>query len=297
MLIAITGATGFIGRFIINHLLQAGHRCRCWYRGYSDRGGYVDEDRIQWIRGSLDDVQATDPLVLGADAVIHAALARPGMDGDVAGFAQINVVGSLRLMQAARKAGVDRFVFISTCAVHDVILEDRTLDESHPLWPRSHYGAHKAAIEKFVHSFGLGEGWPVCALRPTGVYGPRRPAERSKWYALVQDVCAGQAVHSGAGGKEVHAADVARAVQVLLEAPPAAVAGQAFNCYDLYVSDEQVARIAREICGSSSKISDSNHGPRHQIDTTRLRAMGMRFGGEAQLRDYVRHLVNAVRRG
>ena len=45
---------------------------------------------------------------------------------------------------------VRRFVFIATCAVHDVILSDRPLDEAHPLWPKSHYGAHKAAIEKFV---------------------------------------------------------------------------------------------------------------------------------------------------
>ncbi len=52
-----------------------------------------------------------------------------------------------------------RFVFISTCAVHDVILADRPLDEAHPLWPKSHYGAHKAALEKFVHSYGLGQGW------------------------------------------------------------------------------------------------------------------------------------------
>jgi nucleoside-diphosphate-sugar epimerase len=49
--------------------------------------------------------------------------------------------------------------------VHDVILQDRPLDEAHPLWPKSHYGAHKAAIEKFVHSFGLGEGYAICSLR------------------------------------------------------------------------------------------------------------------------------------
>ena len=63
--------------------------------------------------------------------------------------------------------------FFSTCAVHEVILDDRPLDETHPLWPTSHYGAHKAALEAFVHSYGLGQGWPICALRPTGIYGPR----------------------------------------------------------------------------------------------------------------------------
>ena len=57
-------------------------------------------------------------------------------------------MGTLRLIESARAAGVGRFVFISTCAVHEKILDDRPLDEAHPLWAMSHYGAHKAAIEK-----------------------------------------------------------------------------------------------------------------------------------------------------
>jgi nucleoside-diphosphate-sugar epimerase len=85
-------------------------------------------------------------------------------------FVQKNVVGTLMLIEAARRVGVSRFVFISTCAVHEKILDDRPLDEAHPLRATSHYGAHKAAIEKFVHSYGLGDGYPICALRPTGVF-------------------------------------------------------------------------------------------------------------------------------
>ena len=54
--------------------------------------------------------------------------------------------------QPARDAGVSRCVFISTCAVHEVILDDRPLDETHPLWPTSHYGAHKAALEKIINN-------------------------------------------------------------------------------------------------------------------------------------------------
>src|SRR5690606_1214457 len=120
-----------------------------------------------------------------------------------------------------------RFVFISTCAVHDTILNDRTLDETHPLWPHSHYGAHKAAIEKFVHSYGLGQGFPICALRPTGVYGVNHPVEASKWFDLVRSVVRGETVTCNRGGKEVHAADVAKAAHLLLHAPAEAITGQA----------------------------------------------------------------------
>ena len=48
--------------------------------------------------------------------------------------------------------------------------------------------AHKAAIEKFVHSYGWGHGYAICALRPTGIYGTALPIEESKWYGLVQAV-------------------------------------------------------------------------------------------------------------
>src|SRR6185312_5563186 len=141
-----------------------------------------------------------------------------GAEGNLLEFVEKNVTGTLRLIEAARGAGVKRFIFISTCAVHDQILSDRPLDETHPLWPASHYGAHKAAIEAFVHSFGLGQGYPICALRPTGIYGLAHPAKASKWFDLIQSVARGQSVTVSRGGKEVHAADVARAVEILLTA-------------------------------------------------------------------------------
>jgi nucleoside-diphosphate-sugar epimerase len=190
-------------------------------------------------------------------------------------------------------AGIPRFIFVSSCSVHDVILDDRPLDETHPLWPRSHYGAHKAALEAFVHSFGLGQGWPICALRPTGIYGLAHPAHASKWYDLVGQVLRGENVESARGGKEVHAADVARAAELLLEAPAERITGQSFNCYDLYVAEEHVARIAKELTGSASSISNLNRGPKHQIDTKKTRALGMTFGGEELLRQTVQELVEA----
>jgi len=241
-------------------------------------------------------------LIAGADAVVHAAVQWEGprnrgrrSHGAPDVFLGVNLTGSLQLFRAASEAGVPRFVFVSTCAVHEVILPDRPLDETHPLWPTGHYGAHKAALEAFVHSYGLGQGWPICALRPTGVYGLARPASASRWYDLVGQVLRGEPVASARGGKEVHAADVARAVELLLTADAAAVAGQAFNCYDRYVSEEQVARIAKELTGSASAISDLNRGPRHQIDTAKLRALGMTLGGEALLRRTVQGLIDAHR--
>lgn len=298
MNVAVTGATGFLGRYIVNHLIETGHRCRCWHREGSDRGGFVDEAAIEWVPGTLQDAQATESLVEGAEAVVHAALHRAGAgfrgsEGDVVDFVDRNVVGTIRLIESARRAKAARFVFIATCAVHEVILDDRPLDETHPLWPTSHYGAHKAAIEKFVHSYGLGRGYPICSLRPTGIYGRTRPIERSRWYDLVHKVARGERIATPHGGKEVHADDVAQAVGVLLRADARAIAGQACNCYDLYVAEQDVAGIAKSITGSASVIEDLNKGPKHQIDTTKLRSLGMTFGGRPLLEKTVRELLES----
>ncbi len=298
MRIALTGATGFIGRYLVRHLIEAGHRLRCWHRPQSDRTGFEPrEDSLEWIAGDLGDARASDQLVSGCEAVVHAALYHlgggfRGGEGDLVPFVEKNVLGTIRLIEAARRAGAARFVFISTCAVHEKILEDRPLDEAHPLWPTSHYGAHKAAIEKFVHSYGLGIGYPICALRPTGVYGLNHPAEASKWYELVAAVVRGETVSCQGGGKEVHAADVARAVELLLKAQN--VAGEAYNCYDRYISEYEVAQIARRVANRSGEIAGDRKEPKHEIETGKLRALGMEFGGQNLLEQTVAQLVAAV---
>jgi len=303
MLIAVTGATGFLGRYLVRQLAASEHRLRCWYRPASDRSGFDSvAEQMEWLPGSLGETTATDRLVDGVDAVVHAAVqwpgprhspARAGAQTDLETFLQTNLMGSLRLFQAARAAGVPRFIFISTCAVHEVILDDRPLDETHPLWPTRPYGAHKAALEKFVHSYGFGEGWPICALRPTGIYGLAHPATNSRWFNLVGQVLRGEPIASSAGGKEVHAADVAKAVSLLLKAEAHAIAGQAFNCYDRYISEQEVASIAKQLSGSSSTIVAQNKLPKHQIITAKIRALGMTFGGEALLRQTVAELIQA----
>ena len=174
-------------------------------------------------------------------------------------------MGSIRLIEAAMNQQVSRFVFLSSCAVHDKILTDRPLDETHPLWAKTHYGAHKAAIEKFVHSYGHGSGFPICALRPSGVFGVSSPIEHSKWFKLIADVVAGNTVQTEGGGKEVHVSDVAKAIRLLLEAPAQSVAGEAFSCCDAYYSHHDVAVTAKRISSSNTKIVGTQQSPKHQI--------------------------------
>ncbi|MGC1273592.1 MAG: NAD(P)-dependent oxidoreductase [Planctomycetaceae bacterium] len=301
MTIALTGGTGFLGHYLVRQLAEAGHDLRCLIRPTSDRSGFDDVgNRIEWVTGSLREPESFRDLVDGCDAVVHAALDRPGAgfrgaEGDVATFVETNLVGTLRLIEAARTAGVGRFVFISTCAVHEKILPDRPLDETHPTWATSHYGAHKAAIEQFVYSYGLGEGYPICALRPCGIYGLARPARMSKWFDLVRQVVRGGTVSCRRGGKEVHAGDVARAAELLLTAPDEKIAGQAFNCCDRYVSEHEVATLAQEISGSEATIRGERTSPKNMIDTGKLRRLGMTFDSDERLRETIAQLAEAVK--
>ncbi len=298
MRVAVTGGTGFLGRYLVEHLATSGHRCRCWCRPTSDLGGFdVPPGSITWITGEIGDIAATRDLLDGAEAVVHAALDHPGGgfrggEGDLFTFLERNLVGTIRLIEEARSARVGRFVFVSTCAVHEVILDDRPLDETHPLWPRSHYGAHKAAVEAFVSSYGHGQGFPICSLRPTGIYGLARPATKSKWYDLIRAVAQGEVVECRRGGKEVHVADVARAVEILLTA--GGIAGQAYACYDRYIADLEVAEIAKRLSGSRSRIEGSPIAPRHEIVTVKLAAIGMSYGGASRLESTVAQILRAI---
>ncbi len=298
MKIAVTGGTGFIGRYILRRLAGSGHQLRAWRRDHSDVSGLSNID-VEWLAGSLTDSESMRQLADGCDAIVHAALWKPGAsfrggEGNVAEFAEVNIVGSLRLIEAALTAGVETFVFLSTCAVHEIILDDRPLDEAHPLWATSHYGAHKAAIEKFVHSYGLGHGYNICAVRPTGVYGMAHPVSNSKWFDLIAAVAAGHNVSAAGGGKEVHAADVAKAVDILLSAD--GVAGQAYNCYDRYVSQFEVANIAKRLSDSPATNDGETRSPKHQIETGKLRSLGMTFGSTALLEKTIGDIVHEVRK-
>ncbi|MEM7455844.1 MAG: NAD(P)-dependent oxidoreductase [Planctomycetota bacterium] len=302
MKIAITGATGFVGLATVARLLAAGHELVCLHRKDSDTSLLPDSPDISLIEGDLSSIAAGEipsGLLESCDAIVHSALWRPGKgfrgaEGDLVEFARINMLGSLQLMDAAREAGVERFVFVSTCAVHEQILDDRPLDEAHPLWPMTHYGAHKAAIEKFVHSFGLGMGYGICALRPTGIYGVARPVGISKWFSLIKDIVDGRDVSVSGGGKEVCVLDVAKAIEILLNAQHDQVAGQSFACYDQYVARYQVATLAKDIAQSNSTISGEPRAPKHQIETGKIRNLGMEFGGDDLLNDVIGKLVEAA---
>lgn len=145
--LAVTGGTGFVGSHLLRLGLAEGYDVRALTRGWKP-----PEDEIAWVDGALDRPETLVKLCGGADAVIHLAGAINAPDR--AGFETVNVAGTANMIDAARKAGVRRFVHISSLAAREPELSD--------------YGWSKARSERLVAASGL--DWTI--VRPPAVYGP-----------------------------------------------------------------------------------------------------------------------------
>lgn len=297
MLVGLTGATGYVGRFIAKDLHQRGVLVRALGQGASDRTGFSGP--VEWLTGSLESDDVFSRFVDGADAIVHCALAhvpgryRGGEGQDLAGFIEVNVSGSLRLMLAARAAGVPRFILLSSRAAYGDTARGGHLHEESPTHPDTHYGACKAALEAFVSSWGQGEDWEICALRLTGVYGVVHPFERTKWLALIDAVRRGEAWPESRCGTEVHGCDVGRAVWMLLTAP--GIAGRVFNCSDLPVSTTTVARMVQRITGACGPLPAEPSGPAPgTMSCDGLHERGFAFGGVPLLERTIREIVSIL---
>lgn len=148
MILAITGATGFVGSHLVDLVLREGHQVRALTRRQQPA-----QPGVAWIAGALDAPESLDNLVLGADAVIHVAGVVNAPDR--AGFALGNIDGTRAMAAAALGAGIGRFVHVSSLAAREPLL--------------SNYGWSKAEAEREVSGSSL-PAWTI--VRPPAVYGP-----------------------------------------------------------------------------------------------------------------------------
>ncbi|MBK5919985.1 hypothetical protein CCR80_02890 [Rhodothalassium salexigens] len=304
--LALTGATGIVGRFVEAMAAAEGWRVRALARPASDRTGFAGP--VQWIDGSVDDPAAQAALIDGAQALVHAGFAhlpgryRGGEGDDPLGFIDTNLGASLALLERARAAGVARAVVLSSRAVIARRVPGRsaagTVDEDHPTNPDTRYGAVKAALEAFVQAWGQGAAgapWCVAGLRATGVYGLVHPARRTKWRDGIAAIAQGQPWPLVRGGTEVHGADLADAVRLLLSAPAAQVAGRVFNLSDLYVTSRDVALIVQRLTGATGPLPDTPATlPQVVLATDRIEALGLRLGGWPRLEATVTQILDSL---
>src|SRR5687767_12190850 len=113
MLVALTGASGFIGSYTAAALRKAGHDVRGLVRETSRRD-HIEPHIAEWRVGDAADPQTVAGLVAGADVVVHNAADWDALERSPVTNFERNVVGSLRLLDAARQANVGQFLFVSS---------------------------------------------------------------------------------------------------------------------------------------------------------------------------------------
>src|SRR5688572_11705992 len=282
MLIALTGASGFLGHYTAAALRRKGHRVRALVRSAARRS--QDEPTVdEWQVGDQYDPAAQSELVAGVDVVIQAAIDWAALNqGPIANFER-NVLGSLRLLEAARRAGVRQFLFVSSLDVYHEILSDRSLDETHPTWPASIYGAYKAAVELHLKAYHATHAMNTSAWRPATMYGLNPQLQKSLWFDLVKTIRAGGEVSTDEDGMLVHVEDVAEALA--LAVGDKSVAGQFYNLVDFGLEWQEVAEIIRELTGSAAIIQNRpSRAARRPFNPAKAIAFFDQHGSEKALR-------------
>lgn len=220
MNVLVTGASGFLGAWVIKHLLAAGHEVRAFdlnvdqsvVRAVAGSAAEV----VQWQTGDITDAAQVEQAVGGCDAVIHLAgmLANGCAQRPVLG-AQVNLIGTLNVFEAAIRAGAAKILYASSCSVFGPV------DGSQP-FPITHYGAFKLATEGAARAYWHEHGISSIGLRPMVIYGPERGPGMSSGPSLAcRAAVRGEAYEMSFTGVTglVYVEDVAAACELALRAP------------------------------------------------------------------------------
>lgn len=178
----VTGADGFIGSHLAERLVALGATTRALVLYNSTQSwGWLDDspvrDEIEVVLGDVRDPETLRAPMAGADAVFHLAalIAIPYSYRAPHSYVQTNVLGTMNVLDEARRSGVPHVVHTSTSEVYGTALRV-PIDEEHPLQAQSPYSATKIAADKLAESYHRTFGVPVTTVRPFNTFGPRQSA-------------------------------------------------------------------------------------------------------------------------
>ena len=180
--VLVTGADGFIGSHLAEALVRenAEVTALALYNAF-DRHGWLDDADAEvrasmtLVRGDIRDGVAMHRLAEGHDVVFHLAalIGIPYSYDSAQSYIDVNVTGTLNVLEAARAHSVGRVIHTSTSEVYGTA-QSQPIPETHPLVAQSPYAASKIAADKLAESYALSFDLPVAILRPFNTYGPRQ---------------------------------------------------------------------------------------------------------------------------
>jgi NAD dependent epimerase/dehydratase len=194
--VLVTGADGFIGSHLVEHLIRHGARVTALaqYNSFNYWGWLEDIpslDEIRVVSGDIRDSHFCLTLLKGIDVVFHLAALIPIPYSYRApdSYLDTNIRGTLNLCQAALERGVGKIVHTSTSEVYGSA-KYLPVDEKHPLQAQSPYSASKIGADAIAISFQCSFGLPVVIARPFNTYGPRQSA-RAVIPTIVSQIASG----------------------------------------------------------------------------------------------------------
>jgi UDP-glucose 4-epimerase len=217
----VTGGAGFVGATLVRRLVAGGHRVRVIDNLSTGDAAHLAGVDAELVKGDIRDADALDDAIRGTTAVIHLAAAGSvigSVQDPVANF-EANVLGTFRVLDAARRGGVTNVVLASTGGA---LIGDATPPVSERSLPKpiSPYGASKLAGEGYAHAFAKTYGIRTVAIRFGNVYGPWCARKRGVINVFFE------ALHSGAplaiygdgtaSRDYVHVDDIATALRLAL---------------------------------------------------------------------------------
>jgi UDP-glucose 4-epimerase len=303
--ILVTGGAGFIGSHVVDRCVEAGHRVAVvddLSSGQRQQVNAAARLHVVDIRApALDDVfrdETPEAVVhLAAQASVGRSVANPQLD------AEINVLGSLNLLECARRGGTRRFVYISTGGAGYGDTDVVPTPESHPTRPVSPYGTSKVAAELYLGCWEALHGLSGVVLRLANIYGPRQnPHGEAGVVAIFTDrLLKGEPCIINGDGLQtrdyVYVGDVAEAALLALERP------EVTGPINIGTGVETTVVALFEALRAAFGHGESRHGParpgeqrRSLLDASRARQV-LGWTPRVGLDEGLRRTVAAVRAG
>jgi len=239
MKILLTGGAGYIGSTLTPFLLAAGHQVRVLdYLAYGGESllGVWTHPGFEFIRGDIRDREILRTAVADRDAVVHLAaiVGDPACAREPDLARSTNLDASLALIAESQSAGVERFIFASTCSNYGKMKDtSQYVDEESELSPVSLYAETKVAVETALLESGRSEHWCPTPLRFATIYGvsPRMRFDLTVNEFTMEILTKKRLKVYGEQfwRPYVHARDAARAIDLVLNSSPALVGGRVFN--------------------------------------------------------------------
>lgn len=182
--ILITGADGFIGSHLVEALVKKKYKVKAFiYYNAFNSFGWIDQidkeikKKIEIISGDIRDINILKSSVKNCDTIIHLAalIGIPYSYNSPKSYVDVNVQGTLNLLQVAKDYKIKKFIHTSTSEVYGTP-EYLPIDETHPLNAQSPYAASKIAADQLALSFYKSFQTPVSIIRPFNTFGPRQSA-------------------------------------------------------------------------------------------------------------------------